>query len=176
VTLRTPAIVLAFAVLSAWASGQNATGPTTAAEHLNLLKTNRRLLEELLDEGVKLGQANTNLDRAAQCQSVANRLTRELKNAVDLDDADRVAEMSDHFATLIRSGLVPNLDSAKERVPPGSPEYDRLVAVHANATKNLDAVKSLIPADGKWAKKKGVDDARAKLQAAAASVGPLNKD
>lgn len=169
--IRTPAFVLAFALISAWASGQNATGPLTAAEHLNLLKTNRKLLEELLDEGVKLGDSNNNLDRAAQCQSVAVRLTRELKSAVDLDDADRVTEMSDHFSTLIQSGFLPNLATAKENIPVGSPEYPRLLAIHTDAAKNLDTVKVLIPTEGKLAKKKGISDARAKLQAAAAAVG-----
>jgi hypothetical protein len=166
--------VIAFALVSAWASAQN--GPTSAGEHLAMLKGNRRLLEELLDEGVKLGDSNTNLDRAAQCQSVAARLTRELKNAIDLDDADRVTEMSDHFSTLIQSGFKPNLDTARENIPVGSPEYPRLLAIHTDAAKNLDAVKGLIPAEGKLAKKKGVQDARAKLQAAATAVGKPEKE
>jgi len=174
VNIRTPVFVLAFALLSAWASAQN--GPTTAGEHLNLLKNNRKLLEELLDEGVKLGDSNTNLDRAAQCQSVAARLTRELKKAIDLDDADRLTEMSDHFSTLIQSGFLPNLATAKENIPVGSPEYPRLLAIHMDAAKNLDAVKVLIPFEGKFAKKKGVQDARVKLQAAAAAVGQPEKE
>src|SRR3954469_25157583 len=100
-------VVFMLATLSAWASAQNTSGPTTAAEHLKLMQTNRKLLEELVEEGVQLGDANTNLDRATQCQQVANRLTRELKNAVERDDADRVAEMSDHFSSLINSGFLP---------------------------------------------------------------------
>jgi len=176
VKIRTPLFLLAFAMLSAWASAQNASGPATAAEHLNLLKTNRKLLEELLDEGVQLGDANTNLDRAAQCQRVATRLTRELKSAIDQNDADRVAEMSDHFSSLIESGYLPNFATAKENIPAGSPDYARLRSVHADAAKTLDTVKILIPADGKLAKNKRVQEARGKLEAAANAVGQPEKE
>ena len=173
---RSLCIVLAFALLSTWASAQNANGPTTAADHLGLMKSNRKLLEELIEEGVRLGDANTNLERAADCQSVANRLGRELKRAIDLDDADRVVEMSDHFSALIQSGFLPNLESAKESIPLGSPDYPRLVAIHTTAANSLDAVKSLIPTEGKLSKIQRVRAARIKLEAAATAVGKPEKE
>jgi len=176
VKIRTPLFLIAFAVISAWASAQNASGPTTAAEHLGLMKSNRKLLEELIEEGVRLGDANTNLERAADCQSVANRLGRELKRAIDLDDADRVVEMSDHFSSLIQSGFLPNLETAKENIPVGSPDYPRLLAIHTTAANSLDAVKLLIPTEGKLSKSLRVQAARIKLEAAAAAVGKPEKE
>jgi hypothetical protein len=175
VKIRTPIFLLAFALLSAWASAQNTSGPTTAADHLNLLKTNRKLLEELVEEGVQLGDANSPLERATQCQHVATRLTRELKNAIERDDADRVAEMSDYFSSVINSGFMPNFATAKENTPVESPDYPRLLAVHTEAAKNMDIVKLLIPADGKLAKNKRVQEARGKLEAAANAVGQPKK-
>ena len=166
---RTFAAVLAFAGLSAWVSAQGPTG-LSAHDRLKLLVSNKHLLEDLMDHGVRVADKNTPLDRAEECLKTADPLARELRSAVYLHDADRVAEMGDLLKRLVSDGFVPNLNEAKN-IPEGSPEFVRLKEVHRTAARNIGDLAAAIPADGEWAGQKRVRDARERLTAAAGEIG-----
>lgn len=135
------AVVLAS--LAAWAGAQ---GPTTAADKLRLHRANRALLTDLVGSGVRLAAADQPVARAEACQQTARAVGLAVRRAAEANEADRVAELGDHFNTLVRDGLVPALTEADGVVPRESPDGVRLRAVRAGAAADLDAVDAALPA------------------------------
>ena len=139
-----------FLVLSAWAGAQAPVAPgMTAAERLRLHRANRTLLADLVDSGVKLGNASHPVARAELCQGTARVLGIALSKAAEAQDADRVAELGEHLTLVVRDGLVPILDEGRQTIPVGSPDAVRLKAVRENAVGDLNWARSAIPATGK---------------------------
>src|SRR5207249_8434309 len=115
-------LLTVFLGLAAWAGAQ---GPVarSAADQLQLLRTNRGLIDGLIDDSVKLAGANTPVDRADACQGTARRLAGAVEQAAAAGNPDRVAEFGGHLERAVREGLVPTLEDAK--VPPESPDPKR---------------------------------------------------
>lgn len=168
-------VIAAFAALSAWVSAQPGSGPT-AAESLKMLRANRGLYEDLTKHALALGRSNTSLDRADECLKVTERLAREVREAVDRKDTDRLAELSDHLNTVATDGLAPNLSAARNDINPQSLDYTRLQDVHQHAFDNLSRTATAVPTDGELGTSKRAKDAREKLAAAAAHIGPPPPD
>jgi hypothetical protein len=137
------AVVLA--LLATWAGAQ---GPTTAADKLRLHRANRALLTDLVGSGVRLAAADQPVTRAEACQQTARAVGLAVRRAAEANEADRVAELGDHFNTLVGEGLVPALTEADAVVPRESPEGVRLRAVRTGAAADLDAVDAALPPDG----------------------------
>ena len=163
--------LLVAGVISMWASAQTGTVGLSAAERLQLLKTNRELLDDLLDQGTLMADANTPIDRAAECQRTTDRLAREYRTALDRADADRAVEIGDHLDKIVSEGFAPNLESARRDSKPGSPDYERVQTIHRNAVQSLDDINSAPLPDGPLAKSKRLRQAREKLAATAAKLG-----
>ena len=170
-TFRNLLTLALVASVSLWASAQPAPPRLTAGEQLQLLKTNRELLEDLLDRGARISDAHTPLDRAAECQISADRLARELRTAVDRSDADRAGEIGGFVETIVADGFVPNLEIARRTANPGSPDYERVKAMHREATRSLDDLTATLPTAGPLAKSKRIQQAREKLAEASAKLG-----
>ncbi|MCU0704665.1 MAG: hypothetical protein MUF18_11870 [Fimbriiglobus sp.] len=169
-----PLLVTAvLAALAAWVSAQPGHGPT-AAEMLKLLETNRGLYTDLARSALELSDANTSLDRADRCRRVAERLAREARQAVESEDADRLAEVSDHLHAVSTGGLADNLADARREIAPASEDYKRLLQVHRQAFDSVSSVK--VPADGELGRSKRAQAAKEKLSAAAARLGPPPAD
>jgi hypothetical protein len=164
-------VIAAFAALAAWVSAQPATGPT-AADYLGMMRDNRGLYEDLTRHALALGESNTSLNRADECRRVAARLAREVRVAVDRNDADRLAEVSDHLHAVTADGLAPNLSDAHSGISPRSPDYPRLREVHQQAFEDLTRTATAVPAEGKLGASRRAQAAREKLTAAAARIGP----
>lgn len=139
------AVVLAS--LAAWAGAQGPT-PTTAAEKLRLHRANRTLLTDLVGSGVRLAAADQPVSRAEACQQTARAVGLAVRHAAEANEPDRVAELGDHFNTLVSEGLLPALTEADAVVPRESPEGVRLRAVRAGAAADLDAIDAALPTDG----------------------------
>ena len=170
-TIR-PLLTLAVAAaVSLWASAQPSTAGLTAAAQLQLLKTNRELLEDLLDQGMLVADANTPLDRAAACQRSIDRMARELQPAVARSDADRANEIGDYVERIVVDGFVPNFEIARRDAKPGSPDFERVKTMHAEAHKSLDTLSATLPSEGPLSKSKRLQQARAKLADASAKLG-----
>lgn len=167
-----PLLVLAaFAALAAWVSAQTGTGPL-AADHLQVLKQNRSLYEDMTRHGLALADRHTSLDRADECRRMADRLGREVEDAARRGDADRLAEVSGHLQSVAADGLAPNLAAARRDITPKSADYKRLQEVHQQAFDGLTRSADAIPATGDLANSTKAQTAREQLAAAAARIGP----
>lgn len=172
-TARRPLLVLlAFAALSAWVAAQGPGTGLTAADSLRMLRANRVLLDDLTGHGLALGGSNTPLDRAAECQKLTDRLGREVSEAVRANDADRLAEVSDHLNAVATDGLAPNLKDADGSIPPQSVERERLKELHQRAFDSLTRTADAVPTTGELGTSPRAKSARQALAAAAAAVGP----
>ena len=170
-TIRPILTLAVVAAVSFWASAQTTPAGPSAAEQLQMLKTNRELLEDLLDQGTRVSDANTPLDRAAECQRATDRLARELRTAVDRADADRANEIGEYVERIVVEGFVPNFETARRDAKPGSPDYERVKAMHREATDSLDKLGAALPTDGPLSKSKRLQQAREKLADASAKLG-----
>lgn len=167
------ALTLSIAVtLCAWVSAQPAATGPTAAEQLKLLKSNRDLLEDLIDHGVKVSKNADVLDRTDECRRAAGTLATALSRAATGPgaDADRIAELSDHLGSVWSEGLTPNLREATALIPPSSPQYGRLKDVSKWATDDVKKVEAAIPVEGKLGTSAKVKIAREQLTAIAAQL------
>lgn len=170
-TPRPLLVLFACAALAAWVSAQPASGPT-AADSLRMLRANRDLYADLTQSALEMSNRNTSLDRADGCRRVAERLAREVREAVDDKEADRLAEVSDHLYAVVADGLAPNLADARDGISPRSPDYPRLQEVHRQAFDDLTRTANAVPTAGEFGTHKRALAAREKLNAAAARLGP----
>jgi hypothetical protein len=159
-------VLAALAALAAWVSAQPGFAPT-AGDNLRLLQANRGLYDDLTRHALDLGRSNTSLDRAEECRKVADRLAREVREAVERKDADRVAEVSDHLCAVTADGLAPNLADARRDITPQSQDFPRLQEVHQKAFDSLSRIATAVPTEGESG-----TAAREKLAAAVARIGP----
>ena len=155
--------------LALWASAQS---PTVRSTHqdLELLQKNRDLLNSLIDRGLEISAAGNPLERAERCRKATATLGAELRDAAERSDPDRVAELTEHLATVVEKGLAPTLAEARGQIRPGSPDYDRLKKVHADARADLEQTHKALPADGPVGRSKLVTEAKKKLDAATARI------
>ena len=156
---RTALTLTLFAGLSLWASAQERA--TEFHQQLKQLEANRLLLDQLIDHGLNLSspeKGGSSLARAEECRLAAVTLAAALK-AAPANDPERVAELSDHVAAVVRDGLLPNLTDAHINV--GSPEQrKRLEDISRGAREDLSALdKSLPPGEAR----RKFDEARQKL-------------
>lgn len=155
--------LFAVAAVSLLASAQPGNSGLTAHEKLQLLQANRDLLEDLLDQGVRVADANTPLDRAGECQRSTDRLAREFREALARSDADRADEIGDHVEKIVVDGFLPNFETARRDSKPGSPDYERVQAMHRDAAASIDKLTASLPSDGPLAKSKRLQQVREKL-------------
>jgi hypothetical protein len=164
-------VFAALAALAAWVSAQPGFAPT-AGDHLRVLQANRGLYDDLTKHALALSGKNTSLARADECRKVADRLAREVREAVDRKDADRVAEVTDHLCAVTADGLAPNLADARRDINPTSQDYPVLQDVHQKAFDNLSRIATAVPTDGELGESTRAQAAREKLASAAARIGP----
>jgi hypothetical protein len=151
-----------FAGLSAWAGAQTAN-PRNAADDLRLLQKNMALLEELIDQSVKVGDSTNTLERIEECRKATITLRIALRDAAESSDADRVVELSGHLTTIVSDGLAYNLDEAQRTIPPGSPDFPRLQAARKQALEELTRAQQVFPTTGKLAESPQVIAAQQKM-------------
>src|SRR6476659_8542934 len=126
---RIALLLITFSALAAWAGAQGPAPALSAEQRAQLFKSNRTLLENLVENGITLADADEPLRRAAACQATALTLGNYLKRAATEDqNPDRVVELAELMTAVVRGGLVPNADEADRTIPPQSrAERDRLV-------------------------------------------------
>src|SRR5438552_1355173 len=137
---RLTTTLLIFATLSAWAGAQGPAAGLTAADRLKLLRTNRDLIENMVDRGIFMADADTPLKRAAECRRTARNLADAVEQAAIEQNADRVAELCGYLDTILRDALAPNLDDAKRDVRPGSPDESELKKLREKALQDFDGL------------------------------------
>ena len=156
--------LLIFGTLSAWAGAQGPAATLTAADRLKLLRTNRMLIENMVDHGIDMANADTPLKRAAECRKTARTLANEVQKAADDQNAGRVAELCGHLDLVLRDALAPNLDDATRTIPVGSPDESELKKLRANVLADFDGLRGSITVGAKVADDAKVKDALGKLE------------
>lgn len=155
------------------ASAQGPTAGKSAAEQLRLFRAHRPLLDQLLDQTLRLAEAGDALDRAERCHDAATALAGALSAAATAPDADpsRVAELSGLLASVIRDGLVPALEQAATDHRKGSDGYPQLIDLRGRAGVGLAKARDF-PVAGMAARSKQVQAARTELDAAVRTLPP----
>jgi hypothetical protein len=146
---RTLFTLVAVTALCAWAGAQGPPSQLSAATQVKQFKANRLLIENLVDHGIYLAEADNPLLRADECRKTARTLANHLSRAIAEQEPDRVAELANLFGEVVRDGLMPNLDEAKKMIPPGSPDSERLRDVNESANSNLNEVRKALETPGK---------------------------
>lgn len=159
---RTALTLTLFVGLSLWVSGQN--GVPAFYRQLDQLKANQPLLDQLINCGLNLSSADkggNSLDRAEECRVAATKLAAALTTAPP-NDAERVAELSDHIAAIVREGLIPNLTDAHNSV--GSQEQrEKLATISKDARANLSDFDKSLPSGEVYDRSASLTAARKKL-------------
>ena len=161
---RVGVMLAVFLGLAAWAGAQGPP-PLSTADQLNMLRANQGVIEELVDRTVELASANTPLKRAETCRKTAGTLAGVVGRAADEGNPDRAAEFGGHLEAVVRDALVPNLDAAKQTIPPESPDAPRLKKIRDDARSDLDGVRNALGTPGKVGDDAKVQDLRRKFDA-----------
>jgi hypothetical protein len=142
-----------------------AQSTVTVGDRLNMLKRNRTLISDLVRHGVHLSQKNSDLDRADETLQSASRLRLAYNEAISNGDVPRLLEVSDLLGGLIEKGFVPSYTEAQRLIKPGSPDYDRFLALQAETERMLSDLVSTIPTTGEQWSHPDVQATRSKLEA-----------
>ena len=136
-----------FVALCAWVSAQ---GPPqlTAEIQVKQFKNNRILIENLVDDGIYISNADDSIARAQACQRTARTLANYLERAAGDGDAERIAEFDGLMTKVVREGLLPNINDAKRSIVPESPDADRLRKVNDLTRRDLAGILKSIPTHG----------------------------
>jgi hypothetical protein len=144
------------------AAAARGPGPLAADDLVKLFRANRVLLGSLVERGVELGQTDDPAARAEACQKAAHALAVSLEDA---DDPARAAEIGDHLETVVRDGLLPNLEDGFRLYPQGSPPARKLADYRQAATGDLVALGAKLDERPKVSTDAKVKDLRARLDA-----------
>ena len=160
---RAGVLLTVFLGLAAWAGAQ---GPVlSTGEQLDMLRANRALIDGLIDQSVEMAAADTPLKRAAAGQKTVGTLAWAVTREAETGNPDRVAEFGGHLEAVVRDALVPNLDAAKQTIPPESPDAPRLKKIRDDARSDLDGVRNALGTPGKVGDDAKVQDLRRKFDA-----------
>jgi hypothetical protein len=101
------------------------TGPS-ARQRAELLQRNYGVAERLVDGSLALAKTSSSLDRSTSYDEIIRTLEKEIKEAAQAGDAERVAELTDHLSRLMNEGLLPNLQKARQVISANSPDEKSL--------------------------------------------------
>ena len=156
--------LIVVALLSAWAGGQSAAPPAGGPERVRLLHANAALVEQLVAHGVGLSGGSA-LDQAGECRGAVATLGRALAACAENPDADpsRLIDLSEQVVQLVRTGLAPALEKAREQVRSGSPGAEKLREIEERSAGELGAYRDALPTAGRLGALPQLGEARAKL-------------
>jgi hypothetical protein len=118
--LRPPAILAILA--AALASFALAGGPAdpTPAQVARQFERDAPLLRALVDRGVKLAGENDPLGRAHVCNDLVHDLAEELQQSATDGHMPRALALGTHLQTLLKRGMVPNVNLVHLNSSPSS--------------------------------------------------------
>jgi hypothetical protein len=122
-------VAVAFLVLFA-AADEGETVP--AAEKAQRFHRNRKLVETMVDRGLRLASEEDPVRRAEHCNDIARRLADEIRQAARAHEGYRAQELGGHLRALLHDGVAPILKNAITGVPLSSPGQEELRKIGAN--------------------------------------------
>lgn len=129
--LMLPLLLLSLAVV-AWA---DATSDPLLNEQARHLRRNRRLIEALVQSGLRLSREEDPLERAKGCADVAEKLAGEIRQSAAERQGARSSELALHFRVILERGVAENLAVAS--VPPGSSRADELKKLEVRVVEDM---------------------------------------
>lgn len=132
--------LLGIVAAASWADAESERPPLSPVERLQMFRQNQKLIESLVDNGVKLAAVDDPLKRASACNDVAKDFVEEMEGAID--DGDRLTELAGHLRTLLERGLAANLNRASGTIPVGSAREQQLYDVHRETTRVLKPLET----------------------------------
>jgi len=113
------------------------TPPPAGAARLRQLHRNRRLVDALVNGGLRLAAEPDPLKRAECCHGLAENLAGEIGQAATDHDSARVAELGRHLQSVLQEGVADNLHDARRLIPPGSAREAELRRVGRRAADGM---------------------------------------
>jgi hypothetical protein len=107
-------------VLVPAAAAENSPAPLSTAEQARRFEQNLPLLQCLIEGSLHLADTADPLQRAQDCELLAEKLATALGEGVEKADRARIEELSAHLQAVLSQGLAANLRAAGKQVPPGS--------------------------------------------------------
>ena len=142
-----------------------------ASRELLAMKANRAVIEVLTNRSLKAGAAADAVDRADEIRAGAAAIETALARAVAEGDADRSADLGEHLAVMLASGVKPALDLATAGATnPESPSYERVMALKVRAKEDATRARAALPGTGHLAEHPRVKAARKSLDEAAGRI------
>jgi hypothetical protein len=167
---RTLAVCAFFVLMASWAGAQSTASVPLAAEQLRLFQSNRVLLEQLVEHGIDLANADTHVERVRACHASTWQLGKALRDAAERDDPDRVVELGDYLNQVIAEGLLPSIDEARMAIPAGTEAERELTDLTLQAAEETRNFSLAIPALGKVGSSVKVSETRARLEDAGVNL------
>lgn len=139
-----------------------------AGRELLALKANRAVIEVLTNRSLKAGAAADAVDRADEIRAGAAAIETALTRAVAEGDVERSADLGEHLAVMLATGVKPALDLAMAGATnPESPSYERVMALKIRAKVDATRARAALPGTGRLADHPRVKAARKSLDEAA---------
>lgn len=105
---------------------------------------NLALIEALVENSVRLVQDNDPLARAEACAQVGKRFLTEVQEAAAHREGNRLAELGQHLHKLLETGIIPNLQAARQQIPEGSTAEAKLLEVTAAARELVEQFRTAL--------------------------------
>jgi len=154
-----------------------------AADQAQRFQRNRRLIQALVENSLRLAELNDVVHRASSCTDLADQLGEELQAAVSAQDAVRAAELAKALKELLIHGVAFNLTTANAIIPVGAVREPEMLQIGAQvrriAAAVADRLQTAAPRDdaAAWEKvAKAVSDGQAEVAKALKGRGaPLEQ-
>ncbi len=124
---RNVSLALLMIGLAALATAGETSSP--GPERILQAQRNQKLVDKLVDGGLKLAREDDRVKRAEYCNNLAKNLVEEIRQAADDHDGDRVVELGRHLQALLKNGVAGNLSKERSQVPSGSAREKDLESV-----------------------------------------------
>ncbi len=110
-------------------AGAIQVGYVARLDELPIDKRDRAVARTLVEGGLKLAGEDDPLQRTNYCNSLADMLAGEIKQAVQTDDAPRAAQLGEQMNLLLVQGVAANLDLARAAMGADSPREPEIARV-----------------------------------------------
>jgi hypothetical protein len=125
---RTLLLLLAAALVGP-ALADNAPSLLSADEQARRFEQNLPLVQSLVEGSLRLADTDDSIQRAQDCELLAEKVASALADALEKPDFGRIQELSEHLHAVLGQGLIPNLQTARKQTPAGTTPARELQAL-----------------------------------------------
>jgi hypothetical protein len=136
--------VMLQAVLVASGGAVRAESPSSsvvAFEQAQSFQRNRKLIQSLVDNCLKMAEQKDIVRRADSCTLVADRLAEEIELAASKRDVYRATELGNILKDLMVKGIAFNLTTAQDRIPKGAVREPEMLQIGDHVQRLTDQLQ-----------------------------------